>query len=184
MHNNLEFRKKKWTFESRINDPQIQPHAGIKMAQVLGSLVYICGLQFAYILLTLLSALFFVQLQYLPKIFGTAARTYFVDGVHRAGLVHSQKRALANQRCVHLLLRIRSSCWLCAWSAEDLCQGLYEKVNKQSVKTCAEQNTARDAIRDAMVGQFWLLVIALHFPPPDHVSFLDLRTIAVISSHG
>ena len=53
-------------------------------------------------------------LQYLPKFFGTAARTYLVDGVHGAGLVHSQKRALANQRCVHLLLRVCSSRWLCA----------------------------------------------------------------------
>ena len=48
-------------------------------------------------------------LQCLPKFFGTAARTYLVDGAHWAGLVHSQKRALANQRCVHLLLRVRSS---------------------------------------------------------------------------
>ena len=48
-------------------------------------------------------------LQYMPKFFDTAARTDLVICVHGAGLVHSQKRSLANQRCVHLLLRVRSS---------------------------------------------------------------------------
>ena len=42
--------------------------------------------------------------QYLPKFYGTAARTDLVDCVHKAELVHSQKYSLANQRCVHLLL--------------------------------------------------------------------------------
>ena len=30
-------------YEKKAEDPQIQPHAGIKMAQGLISLVYICG---------------------------------------------------------------------------------------------------------------------------------------------
>ena len=52
------------------------------------------------------------DLQYMPKFFSTAARTSLVDCVHGAGLVHSQKCALANQRCVHLLLRVRLYRWL------------------------------------------------------------------------
>ena len=37
----------------------------------------------------------------------------------------TKKCSLANQRCVHLLLRLRSSCWLCVWSAKGLWEGLY-----------------------------------------------------------
>ena len=53
-------------------------------------------------------------LQYLPKFFGTAARsTDLVDCIHKAELVHSQKRSLANQRCVHLLLVMLALCVKC-----------------------------------------------------------------------
>ena len=61
---------------------------------------------------------------YLPKFFGTAARTYLVNCIHRVGLVHLQKRSLANQ-LANLLLCVRSSHWPWALSAEDLWQGLY-----------------------------------------------------------
>ena len=30
-------------YKKKPEDPQFEPHAGIKIAQVLGSLVYICG---------------------------------------------------------------------------------------------------------------------------------------------
>ena len=40
----------------------------------------------------------------MTKLSGTAAPTDFAECIHGTGLVHSQKRPLANQRCVHLLL--------------------------------------------------------------------------------
>ena len=52
------------------------------------------------------------------------ARIDLVDCVHGAEWVHWRKRALPNQHCVHLLLHLRSSRWLCAWSAEGLWKGL------------------------------------------------------------
>ena len=47
------------------------------------------------------------------------------------GWVYWQKRTLADQHCVHLLLRLHSSCWLCAWSAEELWKGLKTSGSNQ-----------------------------------------------------
>ena len=69
-----------------------------------------------------------INVKNLPKLFCTTARTDLADCVHGAGLVHSQKRSLANQLCVHLLLRVPSSRWLCARSAQDFSDSDYIKL--------------------------------------------------------
>ena len=50
----------------------------------------------------------------------------------RGEFIDKNAQMFANDRCIHMLLRVRSSRWLCSWSVEWLWKGLRNWIHSRS----------------------------------------------------